>query len=439
MKTICILVILCLVMPQIALAGKDLATESNTSIRIAFGSCMKPHLNPDSILNSITDSNPDVFVWLGDVAYTDTRLIPIPSSAVVSFSGEEKYRAKLQETKNHPSYQRLRNRTQIVGVWDDHDYGINGGTISFKFKEITQPIWLDFIDEPADSPRRKQKGIWDSYYVGRNQNIKLILLDTRYYKNGRYFGSDTLGEIQWQWLENEFLNNKAELVLIGSGYQILPDERIPQESWFYKSKERLYDLMNKHKVNGVVLMSGDVHTGEIMMNPCSKQRTGYALYEITSSGITHTIPRFMKYFYESWIPPTYHIRDQNVYQDVNFGIIDVNLIDGHVSQISLQIRNKAGNIVREQVILYAALIRDESSIGGHENCIIYAKNPLRRLLGYHFSHFSNFPKTLESKRGMIMYALFLVTILVSFFMMYLCARVCCCRTKNRVSKKEKLT
>ena len=435
---ISLIILSCIHLP-IAFAGKNLTTASNTTIRIAFGSCLKPHLRPELILNRITESNPDVFVWLGDVAYTDVTYIPFPSSPFCMFAGEEKYKAKLQETKNLPSYQRLRNSTQIVGVWDDHDYGINDGTATFKYKDITQALWLDFIDEPANSPRRKQKGIWDSYYIGKEQKIKLILLDTRYNRNGRFFGNDTLGETQWEWLENEFINNKAELVFIGNGYQFFPDDRVLPEHWFYESKERLYDLMNKHKVNGVVLMSGDVHTGEIMRNPCSKLRTGYDLYEITSSGITHTIPRLMRYFWETWIPPTYHTRYHGVFQDVNFGIIDVNMTDGHVTNISLQIRDKTGDIVREVVLPYSALVRNESSTGGHETCVVYAKSPLRRLFEYHLTHFGNVSKTLEGKRGVIMYAMFLAIFLVGLFMMYICAYFCCYRRKNRVTKKEKLS
>ena len=426
-------IILCTFLPQATLAGRNLNTATNTNIRIAFGSCLKPYLEPDVVLNKIAESNPDVFVWLGDVAYTDINYIPFPMSPFVMFAGEEKYRARLEETKNLSSYQHLKNKSQVVGVWDDHDYGINDGGITFKYKNITQSIWLDFIDEPADSPRRKQKGIWDSYYIGKNQKVKLILLDTRYYKNGRFFGNDTLGEVQWKWLENELKNNKAEVVLIANGYQILPDDRFIPETWFYESRERLYDLVNKYRVNGVVLMSGDVHTGEIMCNPCSKQRIGYDLYEITSSGITHTITGPVKYFAEAWMPPTYDIRDDNMYQDLNFGIINVNLTFGHVSNISLQIRDKTGNIIIEKSLPYSALIRNETLIGDHENCSIYAKSPFRRLFEYHLTHLSNI-STRKGKRGVLLYSLVLGVLLAIFCFSI---SLCCCRKQKNINNKEK--
>ena len=44
--------------------------------------------------------------------------------------------------------------TKVVGVWDDHDYGINDGDKTFSQKHFTRTIFLDFIDEPEDSIRR---------------------------------------------------------------------------------------------------------------------------------------------------------------------------------------------------------------------------------------------------------------------------------------------
>ncbi len=36
----------------------------------------------------------------------------------------------------------------VVGVWDDHDYGINNGDKTFTKKAALRDIYLDFIGEP---------------------------------------------------------------------------------------------------------------------------------------------------------------------------------------------------------------------------------------------------------------------------------------------------
>jgi alkaline phosphatase D len=48
----------------------------------------------------------------------------------------------------------MRNFTKVVGVWDDHDYGLNNGGASLKTKDMVKEIFFDFIDEPKNSTRR---------------------------------------------------------------------------------------------------------------------------------------------------------------------------------------------------------------------------------------------------------------------------------------------
>ena len=38
--------------------------------------------------------------------------------------------------------------TKIIGVWDDHDYGLNNGDKNFPLKNEVRDIFLDFINEP---------------------------------------------------------------------------------------------------------------------------------------------------------------------------------------------------------------------------------------------------------------------------------------------------
>lgn len=42
---------------------------------------------------------------------------------------------------------------QVVGTWDDHDYGLNDAGKEFGGKKTNQRLLLDFLDEPQDSPR----------------------------------------------------------------------------------------------------------------------------------------------------------------------------------------------------------------------------------------------------------------------------------------------
>ena len=37
--------------------------------------------------------------------------------------------------------------TKIIGVWDDHDYGLNNGDKNFPLKHEVRDVFLDFVNE----------------------------------------------------------------------------------------------------------------------------------------------------------------------------------------------------------------------------------------------------------------------------------------------------
>lgn len=58
----------------------------------------------------------------------------------------------------------------------------NDGDAKFPDKEYARQAFLDFLDEPADSARRTQSGLYASYTFGNEagKRVKVILLDGRY-------------------------------------------------------------------------------------------------------------------------------------------------------------------------------------------------------------------------------------------------------------------
>ena len=92
-----------------------------------------------------------------------------------------------------------------------------------------------------------------------------------------------LGEKQWQWLEKELLKPSA-IKVIASSLQLIPDFT-GWESWanFPADRQRLFGFIKKHKINGVVIVSGDTHWGEMSR---FEDDMDYPLWEVTSSGLT---------------------------------------------------------------------------------------------------------------------------------------------------------
>ena len=263
--------------------------------KIAFGSC-GDQTQPQPILNLVVEHKPDIFVYLGDNIYGDTRDM-------------KELRSKYDSLAIKPEFQNLKKHVSLVATWDDHDYGWNDAGKHYPFKKESKEIFLDFFNEPLHSDRRKREGIYTSYYFeGQGRKLQLILLDNRTFRSNlrTYRGelnnddqffypldyyphqihdSVLLGETQWQWLEEE-LKKPADIRIIGSGTQFGISFN-GYEAWanFPHEQKRFLDLVRSTRANGVVFITGDVHYAEISK---LEENELYPIYDITSSGITST-------------------------------------------------------------------------------------------------------------------------------------------------------
>jgi len=267
--------------------------KTNLVTTIAFGSCAKQYENL-SIFDTIVTHKPDLFIFLGDNIYGDTKNM-------------DTLRNKYAQLNANKSFKNLKKSTPIVATWDDHDYGWNDAGKEYPFKKQSKEIFLEFFNEPKKSLRRTHDGIYHSYnYKYADKILQVIMLDVRTFRDGlkpyngdfdddeRYSfyekefspvmdkDSTFLGNEQWNWLENE-LKKFADIRLICSGNQF-GIEWNSYESWanFPYEREKMLDLIKETKANGVIFLTGDVHYSEI-----SKLETSfYPIYDFTSSGLT---------------------------------------------------------------------------------------------------------------------------------------------------------
>lgn len=313
--------------------NSQIPTEK-ADLEIAFGSCNK-HDSPQPLWSAINADTPDLWIWLGDNIYGDT-----PDMNLLAY----KYRAQNQVK----GYATLKKQTPIIGIWDDHDYGINDGGKDFAQKVASQQILLDFLDVPQNAPERKRAGAYTSRLVGEGEDlVKIILLDARYFRDtlqriDRVYQPNLdgtiLGEAQWEWLEKELSDGKARVTLIGSGIQMLPTEHA-YEKWsnFPQERERLLKLLADTGVTNPVLLSGDRHIAEIMR--LEDERFPDGLYEITSSGLTHTWSQI------SEEPNQYRVSD--LIAKLNYGLAS---FDWEAGEMTFRIKGARGQVFGEQTI-----------------------------------------------------------------------------------------
>lgn len=304
--------------------------------RIAFGSCSSQE-KAQPIWNAVVAGRPELFLMLGDNIYADT-------------DNPDIMRSKYALLGNNADYKKLRAACPLLAIWDDHDYGANDSGADNPIKEQSRRLFLEFFQEPSDSPRWKQPGVYLAKTFGpAGKRTQVILLDTRFNrsklkKEGRDYVPDAdpantfLGEAQWKWLE-ERLREPAELRLIGTSIQVAADEH-PFEKWanFPHERERLLKLIAETKAEGVVFLSGDRHLAELSL--IADSPAGYPIYDLTSSGLNMGNKR--------WRPTEKNShRVATMTSGDNFGVV---LVDWSRPDpvVRLQIRDVDGEVTIQQ-------------------------------------------------------------------------------------------
>lgn len=128
---------------------------------------------------------------------------------------------------------------------DDHDFGLNDGHRYYVHKEAALQLLADFLGEPADSTLRRQNGAWSARTITTpsNHTVRIILLDNRSHKepwskahillrNYAKGPQDMLGDEQWRWLENELRSTRADVTLIGTGIQVVANDKFLAEGFY---------------------------------------------------------------------------------------------------------------------------------------------------------------------------------------------------------------
>ena len=306
--------------------------------KLAFGSCFRQTgTEKTGILQKISEQKPDSFLWLGDIAYLDRPRYDSWWGWIFETDRMARHRARWESITSDPNYQTFKKTTKWYSIWDDHDYGDNDGNKYYAYKEQNKQLWLEFMQEPKESPRWARNGLYESYYLDPDRQIKLILQDNRYNKMSTWESwtldfADSFGEEQWSWLENEIREFEGKFLILGSGIFFVTDDQILPEYIYADTKRRVYQLLGKYGKENVVVVSGDVHHGRISVDRCAEEALGYKFWDFTSSGLTHAIGGGQM---EYWIlRPQERVLDPRTYAggrpaakeqwwDRNFGTLDL--------------------------------------------------------------------------------------------------------------------
>jgi alkaline phosphatase D len=317
--------------------------------RILVASCNSQYYKP-VLWESMSERNAAAFIWAGDAIYGDTFTrtnLSIIERVLGTRKVQEATPQDLQKAYdiilNSTGYCELLTRQKrehrnkesssfehnmtVLGVWDDHDYGVDNGDTTYQHKIESAKLYMDFIKRSnsytanftiMEQRAASGKGLYgvkvfdfsriDNFLLSdedaglepatnsrstpislSNRSVAVFLLDVRSHRDpwpdnkGKIMGwnfepdydGDFLGDEQWQWLESVLKQSTATVNLIVQGLQVHPDRYFDGntvEAWgrYPKAQHRLYQLILKSHVSVPVLVGGDVHKAELLRKDCRK-------------------------------------------------------------------------------------------------------------------------------------------------------------------------
>ena len=319
-----------------------IASYSQTkTYSIAFGSCDNQRLK-NELWKSIDENHPVAWIWGGDDVYSDTEDM-------------KELKANYDIQKNDSDYLQFIANKQILGTWDDHDYGLNDGGEEYPYKRASQQLLLDFLGTAKDAPERFRDGVYNSRVINFDGNkVKIIVLDTRFFRTAvtksvnskkrlqpNPYGQGTiLGAAQWKWLEEELNSSDAQFNVIVSSIQLVSDQH-GFECWgnFPHEIDQLEKMLVASKAKGTFIISGDRHIATFSSKKVAK--LNYPLVDFTSSGLTHVYSSF------SGEENPYLIG--KVVSEKNFGLLQFDFAN---NRVIMQIRGQENKVLGEHIQQY---------------------------------------------------------------------------------------
>lgn len=310
------------------------------------------------IFDRVAEANPDFFIALGDMVYTDNACektgrygnaqVPGPPEAF----DLETFREHWSYNRSDRHLQALTAQTPYVGIWDDHEIR-NDGAASDDLREGSGihlfPLALRSFREylpmppPPDDPNRLYRALrW-----GRHAEI--FVLDTRQYRDrndapdlpGK--GKTLLGEQQLEWLLRSLKQSNATWRIVVSSVPLsIPSGKGPRarDGWsndggntgFESEATAILRDAAAHEMHNLVWITTDVHFATGFRYRPFETTPGFVLHEFVSGPLNAGVfprmdldPTFRPERLFFWGPES--SSDIGSYQEAlgwfNFGLLDI--------------------------------------------------------------------------------------------------------------------
>lgn len=290
-------------------------------VRVLFGGGIRFQVEPEQVIwNAMRKQEANVFISMGDNVYPDPWN-PIRNDKYfreLDLGGNEKLMRKNKEgayagigpgylyhrvyhriQQSIPSFRYFCARTPTYALWDDHDAyhdGTGGAKIPMQLRLESIKVFKENFANPYYGGGDKAPGIWCHFALA---DLEFFLLDARTYrdyakKKERRF----LGEAEEKWLKGRLLESKAtfKFLVCGSPWNNQPKggKKLTEDNYYDKAgdtlasfkwhRDELFKWVIKHRIPGMVLLSGDRHRAEVVKVWPSGQEQ-FVFYDLNNCNI----------------------------------------------------------------------------------------------------------------------------------------------------------
>lgn len=255
-----------------------IADDASAAV-IAFGSCSNERTFPEQpIWGRILARAPHALVLLGDTPYIDSGAIAVRQRRHREFFAFAPVAATLAAI---PTWT----------TWDDHDYAANDQFGAVAAAATARAVFVDYHAHAGYGDGTD--GIWTSF---RRGPIEVFVLDTRSFADRGDSvlapGQRTLlGQQQIEWLQRGLRASSAPVKVLACGMVwndgVRPSKRDCWGNW-QPERDALFAWLGAQDVDGVVLVSGDVHRSRVILHP-TRALLGYDLPEFVTSPLAQNV------------------------------------------------------------------------------------------------------------------------------------------------------
>ncbi len=238
-------------MPETAAIKTAPEATTTGKVRIAFGSCFhRWGLGNKAQAELICSRNPDAMLLLGDIAVQDRN------------NHLGLHRADYLMRDLFPAWQNLVANVPVYATWDDHDYfdndkaGIPKGYTE-KDKSEVWDVFRQAWNNPSYGFGDKRRGVFLRTRIGP---CDILMVDNRYFREHKK--GSFLGDGQMKWLKEQLLDCKGPFIIMSCGSMWSDYVSNGKDSWGKcdpLGREQIFNLIEKNRIGGVLLISGDRH------------------------------------------------------------------------------------------------------------------------------------------------------------------------------------